>query len=79
MRISYAIPVCNEHKELIRLLNILIINKRDEDEIVIQCDQGNTTPEVYQVLDQFYGKITVIEFPLKGNFSAFKNNLKKID
>ncbi len=77
MRISYAIPVCNEHEELMRLLSILITNKRDEDEIVVQCDQGNTTPEVYQVLDQFYGKINVIEFPLKGNFSAFKNNLKK--
>jgi glycosyltransferase involved in cell wall biosynthesis len=60
-----------------RLLSILITNKRDEDEIVIQCDQGNTTPEVYQVLDQFYGRISVIEFPLKGNFAAFKNNLKK--
>jgi glycosyltransferase involved in cell wall biosynthesis len=77
MRISYAIPVCNEHEELMRLLNILVTNKRDEDEIVVQCDQGNTTPEVYQVLDQFYGKVNVIEFPLKGNFSAFKNNLKK--
>jgi glycosyltransferase involved in cell wall biosynthesis len=77
MRISYAIPVCNEHEELMRLLNILVINKRDEDEIVIQCDQGNTTPEVYKVLDQFYSRISVIEFPLKGNFSAFKNNLKK--
>jgi glycosyltransferase involved in cell wall biosynthesis len=60
-----------------RLLSILITNKRDEDEIVVQCDQGNTTPEVYKVLDQFYGRISVIEFPLKGNFSAFKNNLKK--
>jgi glycosyltransferase involved in cell wall biosynthesis len=77
MRISYAIPVCNEHEELMRLLSILITNKRDEDEIVIQCDQGNTTPEVYQVLDQFHGKINVVEFPLKGNFAAFKNNLKK--
>lgn len=77
MRISYAITVCNEHEELVRLLNILTTNKRDEDEIVIQCDQGNTTTEVYQVLDQFYGKINVIEFPLKGNFSSFKNNLKK--
>lgn len=77
MRISYAIPVCNEHEELMRLLSILITNKRDEDEIVVQCDQGNTTPEVYQVLDQFYGRISVIEFPLKGNFAAFKNNLKK--
>jgi glycosyltransferase involved in cell wall biosynthesis len=77
MRISYAIPVCNEHEELMRLLSILITNKRDEDEIVVQCDQGNTTSEVYKVLDQFYGRITVIEFPLKGNFAAFKNNLKK--
>ena len=77
MKISYAIPVCNEHEELIRLLSILVTNKRDEDEIVVQCDQGNTTPEVYKVLDQFYGRINVIEFPLKGNFSAFKNNLKK--
>ena len=51
MKISYAIPVCNEHEELMRLLNILVTNKRDEDEIVVQCDQGNTTPEVYQVLD----------------------------
>jgi glycosyltransferase involved in cell wall biosynthesis len=77
MKISYAIPVCNEHEELMRLLSILVINKRDEDEIVIQCDQGNTTPEVYKVLDQFYGRATVIEFPLKGNFASFKNNLKK--
>jgi glycosyltransferase involved in cell wall biosynthesis len=77
MKISYGITVCDEHEELLRLLNLLITNKRDEDEIIIQCDQGNTTPEVYQVLDQFYGKINVIEFPLKGNFSAFKNNLKK--
>ena len=77
MKISYAIPVCNEHEELMRLLSILIDNKRDEDEIVVQCDQGNTTTEVYQVLDQFHGRINVIEFPLKGNFAAFKNNLKK--
>jgi glycosyltransferase involved in cell wall biosynthesis len=76
MKISYAIPVCNEHEELIRLLSILVTNKRDEDEIVVQCDQGNTTPEVYQVLDKFYGKINVIGFPLNGNFGAFKNNLK---
>jgi glycosyltransferase involved in cell wall biosynthesis len=77
MKISYGITVCDEHEELMRLLSILITNKRDEDEIVVQCDQGNTTPEVYQVLDQFYGRINVIEFPLKGNFAIFKNNLKK--
>jgi len=52
MKISYAIPVCNEHEELKRLLNFLIENIREEDEIVVQCDQGNTTPKVYEVLNQ---------------------------
>jgi len=76
MRISYAIPVCYEHEELKRLLKLLIQNKRQEDEIVVQADQGNTTSQVYQVLQDFASNIKVIEFPLKGNFGAFKNNLK---
>ena len=76
LRISYAIPVCNEHKELDRLLSFLIDRKSNEDEIVVQCDQGNTTPEVYQALDKHNRSIKVVEYPLKGNFAAFKNNLK---
>lgn len=76
MRISYAIPVCNEHKELDRLLNLLIKNKRSEDEIVVQADLGNTTKEVYQVIDQHKYNIKLVEFALQGNFGAFKNNLK---
>ena len=80
MKISYAIPVCNEHEELKRLLNFLIENVRGEDEIIVQCDEGNTTPEVYELLDQGYTylariPIKVIEFPLKGDFASFKNNL----
>ena len=82
MKISYAIPVCNEHVELKRLLYFLIENIGEEDEIVVQCDQGNTTPEVYEVLDQipeFWNPelLKVIEFPLNGHFSNFKNNLKE--
>ena len=82
MKISYAIPVCNEHEELKRLLNFLIENIDQEDEIVVQCDKGNTTPEVYKLLDQGYTylariPIKVIEFPLKGDFASFKNNLKE--
>ena len=78
MKISYAIPVHNEHKELKRLLNFLIENIREEDEIVVQCDQGNTTPEVYEVLGTWQGgPLKVIEFPLNGNFANFKNNLKE--
>jgi glycosyltransferase involved in cell wall biosynthesis len=46
-------------------------------EVVVQCDQGNTSSEVYRVLDKYSAFIKVIQFPLKGNFAAFKNNLKK--
>ena len=84
MKISYAIPVCNEHNEL-KLLLLFLLQKIDkDDEIVIQCDQGNTTPEVYKTLDtvknlqpEDKNQIRVIEFPLNGHFSKFKNNLKE--
>ena len=76
MRISYAIPVCNEHEELDRLLNLLTKNKREQDEIVVQADLGNTTREVYQVVDKYKDQIRLVEFSLKGNFGQFKNNLK---
>ena len=49
-RISYAIPVCNEHMELKRLLGFLVKHKRDEDEIVVLCDKGNTTNEVLDLM-----------------------------
>ena len=83
MKISYAIPVCNEHVELEKLLSFLIKHIDEDDEIVVQCDKGNTTPEVYKVLDSFKAPVglkdplNVIEFPLKGHFSNFKNNLKE--
>ena len=53
MRISYAIPVCNEHVQLEKLLSFLVKHIDENDEIVVQCDQGNTTPEVYEVLGKF--------------------------
>ena len=76
MRISYAIPVWNEHEELERLLKQLVEYKRPVDEIVVQCDQGNTTQQVYTVLDKYDRHVKVVQFPLKGNFAAYKNNLK---
>ena len=75
MRISYAVPVCNEHIELEKLLSFLVKHIDENDEIVVQCDKGNTTPEVYKVLDLFKAPVglkdplKVIEFPLKGDFS----------
>ena len=78
MTLSYAIPVCNEWVQLEYLLDYLFKNKREQDEIVIQCDEGNTTSSVYQVLKQFsdYKQLKVIEFPLNKDFASFKNNLK---
>ena len=83
MKISYAIPVCNEYIELEKLLSFLVKHIDENDEIVVQCDKGNTTPEVYKVLDSFKAPkglkdpLKIIEFPLKGHFSNFKNNLKE--
>ena len=77
MRISYAIPVCTEHAELEKLLSFLRSHIDEGDEIVVQCDEGNTTPEVLRVLDKCADRVKVIEFPLKGHFSNFKNNLKE--
>ena len=76
MKISYAIPVCNEYKEIEYLLQYLIKNVREGDEIVVQCDEGNTTLEVLKVLNKYADRVKVIEFPLNNNFAAFKNNLK---
>lgn len=80
MKISYAIPVCDEYKEIKYLLDYLFKHKREQDEIVVQCDKGNTTQDVYTVLQEFstYYSVgfKVVEFPLNGNFAAFKNNLK---
>ena len=74
MKISYAIPVCNEHAELEKLLSFLLEHIDENDEIVVQCDKGNTTDKVYQVLQ--HPRFKVIEFSLNGHFSNFKNNLK---
>jgi glycosyltransferase involved in cell wall biosynthesis len=74
MKISYAIPVCNESKEIKYLLDYLFKHKRQDDEIVVQCDKGNTTQEVYEVLKQY--PLNLIEFSLNKDFASFKNNLK---
>ena len=79
MKISYAIPVCDEWEEIQYLMDYLFKHKREQDEIVVQCDKGNTTQEVYNVLkeySEFNMPYKLIEFPLNGDFASFKNNLK---
>lgn len=77
--ISYTITVCNEHDELLRLLYYLKNKITDEDEIVIQMDKDTVTDEVKNLIENnkhLIENLTVVEFPLKNDFSKFKNNLK---
>lgn len=79
MKISYAITVHNELEELTKLLDFLNNTIREEDEVVIQYDEGGVTPEVLEFLKikkEIHG-YTVIGFPLNKDFASYKNNLKK--
>ena len=52
MKISYAITVCNEHKEIEKLLTFLFEHKRPEDQVVVQMDKDNSTDEVWNVCEK---------------------------
>ena len=77
--ITYAVTVCNELEELIRLLNLLQKNMNPDDQILIQYDSENATTEVLDylnVLDKLHENHKVVGFPLNNDFGTFKNNLK---
>ena len=77
--ISYAITVCNELEEIIKLLNFLQLNIRENDEIVIQYDESSVTNEVLdyiQLMDKMHPNHKEIGFSLDNDFASFKNNLK---
>lgn len=77
--ISYAITVCNELEEIIKLLNFLQLHIRPEDEVVIQYDSTSATQEVKEylnVMDMMQDNYKLTSFPLNNDFASFKNNLK---
>jgi len=79
MKISYAITVCNELKEVTSLINFLLVRVDSEDQIVIQYDSESATKEVIDYLNiigDIQKQIKVISFPLSKDFASFKNNLK---
>jgi glycosyltransferase involved in cell wall biosynthesis len=79
MKISYAITVCNELKEVTSLINFLLVRVDSEDQIVIQYDSESVTKEVkdyLNVIEDLQKQIKVISFPLNKDFASFKNNLK---
>ena len=50
MKISYAITVCNEKKEVKRLVDFLLANKNPQDEIVVLYDQKNGDEDIATML-----------------------------
>ena len=79
MKISYAIPVCNELKEIQRLLGFLMANKRNQDEIIILYDTNNGTADVETFLDHYtkdnFNWFKLYKSPFDGHFAEWKNLL----
>ena len=81
MKISYAITVCNEHKEIEKLLTFLFEHKRQEDQVVVQMDKDNVTDKVINVCEKFenrpFNEYKLTEYSLNKNFAEYKNKLNK--
>ena len=79
MKISYAIPVCNELKEIQRLLGFLMANKRNQDEIIVLYDTNNGTADVETFLDHYtkdnFNWFKLYKSPFDGHFAEWKNLL----
>lgn len=73
MKLSYAICVHNESRELYSLLQFLVNNKDVEDEINVLVDSAHVTPQVKKVLEHFADKIVQNERPFCGDFSEHRN------
>jgi glycosyltransferase involved in cell wall biosynthesis len=78
MKISYAITVCNELKEIQQLVGFLLTHKQNEDEIVILMD-SNGTEEVWSYLLKIESELGVLNtIPFNKDFSKFKNHLNSL-
>ena len=80
MKISYAIPVCNEINEIQNITRYLLKTKSANDEIVILIDETNHTPEVRDYVETFAmenidDNVVRAYHALNGDFSAHKNYL----
>lgn len=80
IKISYAITVCNENEEVMRLVNFLLNKKRIKDEIVILYDHKNGDEEIATALKEF-NKLPNVQFwrglDFDGHFANWKNKLSE--
>lgn len=79
MKITYAITVCNEQFEIIRLVDMIRKNKRPEDDIVVLFDQTNGNSEIpdWLIKQSKYPGFQFWRGFFNGNFADWKNTLKE--
>jgi len=73
MKLSYAITVCNESRDLFSLVSFLLKVKDEEDEINILIDTAHVTDNVKNVIQHFGNKVVTCERDFDGNFSEHRN------
>ena len=81
MKISYAIPVCNELLEITKLLNFLKKYIDKEDEVVVLFDTNNGSQSVEQFLRAKSVNPTFFNwypYHFDGHFANMKNHLKSL-
>ena len=81
MKISYAIPVCNELIEITKLLNFLETRITKEDEVIVLFDTNNGSPSVEQFLRAKSVNPTFFNwypYHFDGHFANMKNHLKSL-
>ena len=80
MKISYAIPVCNEFIEIQRLITFLLENKRQEDEIIVLFDSNNGSKSVEDFLrsKSINGEFNWVPYKFDGHFADMKNKLTSL-
>ena len=80
MKISYAITVCNEYEEIQRLISTLMLNMREEDEVVVLFDEKNGTANVWGYLRDLEAEdyIKLESKPFGNHFADWKNYLSDL-
>lgn len=78
--ISYAITVCNENDEAVRLIDFLYKKKRSEDKIYVLLDTPKTTAWLQGQLYKFSSNewITLRESAFRNDFAEWKNELSSM-
>ena len=79
MKISYAITVCDELEEIMRLLDLLLKNKQKQDEIVVLMDITKANEQLISTLRHYemHNMDHMVVWPgeFEGHFANWKNKL----